>query len=231
MRWLLVLLFAASVSVSAHAAEETALPEKIVAEKTTVEKTETPMAAVAENKIPVAAPKGVIDNRKESEIELNLDNSKKSSSESSPVFRLLFSVSILAVIGLGAWVFLKKYTVPQAKKIQTKIKVLQQHFLGPKKSLAIVRVAGESILIGITEQNISMIKSLSLLDDEVPEEAPQHFGQVMADFDEEETTPAPVAKASKKKVFSKELDADEEFAISGIKDIVSKRLKGMRSFE
>ena len=55
------------------------------------------------------------------------------------------------------------------------IKVLTQYALGPKKSLAIIRVAGESILIGVTEQNISMIKSLSLIDDELPDMAPQHF--------------------------------------------------------
>jgi flagellar protein FliO/FliZ len=145
------------------------------------------------------------------------------------------TLSILGVVGTGAFIFLRKYSVPKEKKHQTQIKVLQQHYLGPKKSLAIVRVAGESILVGITDHNISMIKSLSLLDDEVPEEAPKSFGKVMgkmeqADFSEDDNADEPAARVSFKSR-AKEMDADEEFAISGIKDIVSKRLKGMRSFQ
>ncbi len=163
----------------------------------------------------------------ESNIPLNLEKAKKASTEESGVFRILFTLSILGLVGGGAYFFLKKYSIPQAKQNQTQIKVLQQHYLGPKKSLAIVRVAGESILIGVTDHNISMIKSLSLLDDEVPEEAPQTFNKVLgglASSSNDEVT-EPVRKATK------DLDADEEFAISGIKDIVSKRLKGMRSIQ
>jgi flagellar protein FliO/FliZ len=177
----------------------------------------------------VASPgaEGEKDVRSEAEIPLNLDANKKAATEGSSVFRILFTLSILGLVGAGAYVFLRKYSVPKAMKHQTQIKVLQQHYLGPKKSLAIVRVAGESILIGVTEHNISMIKPLSLLDDEIPEEAPESFGRVLgsqrpqADFDE--------PRGEERK--TKTLDADEEFAISGIKDIVSKRLKGMRSLQ
>ncbi|MFV3408278.1 FliO/MopB family protein [Bdellovibrio bacteriovorus] len=222
MRWLFSLIFV--VSVSAHA-EEASTPTAAASESQ-----ELSAAATAE-------PKDVTknDNRKESEILLNLESNKKAASEGGGVFRILFTLSMLGVVGTGAYFFLRKYKIPKAMKHQTQIKVLQQHYLGPKKSLAIVRVAGESILIGVTDHNISMIKSLSLLDDEVPEEAPQSFGKVLgqsaaADVDftdtaDTEETPAP------RKRSAKDLDLDEEFAISGIKDIVSKRLKGMRSFQ
>lgn len=199
------------LSFSAQAAEVAAeVTTEVVAEATAVPAVTT--SAVA------AAPS-------EAEIPLNLDANKKAATEGSGVFRILFTLSILGLVGAGAYVFLRKYSVPKAMKHQTQIKVLQQHYLGPKKSLAIVRVAGESILIGVTEHTISMIKPLSLLDDEIPEEAPQSFDRVLgnqgpqADFDE---TPRETRKI-------KTLDTDEEFAISGIKDIVSKRLKGMRS--
>jgi flagellar protein FliO/FliZ len=43
----------------------------------------------------------------------------------------------------------------------------------------VVQVAGESVLIGITEHNISMLKTLSLLDDEIPDSSPAKFGPVM----------------------------------------------------
>ncbi|NUN07528.1 MAG: flagellar biosynthetic protein FliO [Bdellovibrio sp.] len=214
-------------SVSAQAADTVA--DEVVA----VSALESPVAAasvaekVDEASAVVATPeKSKAESLKESEIPLNLDGGKKVAQEDSSVFRIMFTLSILGLVGAGAFFFLRKYKIPKAAKHQTQIKVLQQHYLGPKKSLAIVRVAGESILVGITDHNISMIKSLSLLDDEVPEEAPQSFGRVLGDIDE---TPTASERAPAKR--AKELDADEEFAISGIKDIVSKRLKGMRSLQ
>lgn len=226
MRLLLSLIFIFSISAQAAEPVETAV--------TPVEVAATEGVAVSQTSESVEKP--AVDNRKESEIPLNLEKDKKATAEGSGVFRILFTLSILGLLGTGAFFFLRKYKVPRAMKTQTQIKVLQQHYLGPKKSLAIVRVAGESLLIGITDQNISMLKSLSLLDDEVPEEAPQNFGKVLgvlnnakAGFIDAADDIEPVAN-SKKKV-AKDLDADDEFAISGIKDIVSKRLKGMRSFQ
>lgn len=209
MRLLLSLFFV--VSLNAQAAEEVVDSLKGAETPAVAEKVEKAKAEVLE----------------ESDIPLNLDKNKKASSEDSGVFRILFTLSILGLVGAGAYFFLKKYSIPQAKQTQTQIKVLQQHYLGPKKSLAIVRVAGESILIGVTDQNISMIKSLSLLDDEIPEEAPQAFNKVLGGLSgaANEEVAAPARKTAK------ELDSDEEFAISGIKDIVSKRLKGMRSIQ
>lgn len=154
--------------------------------------------------------------KQESEILLNLNDNKKSAAEGGGAMRVFFTLSLLGLIGTGAFYFLRKYSIPKERKHQTQIKVLQQHYLSPKKSLAIVRVAGESILIGVTDHNISMIKSLSLLDDEVPEEAPQNFNKVLGSLDPQKKS---------------DTEADDEFAISGIKDIVSKRLKGMRSFQ
>jgi flagellar protein FliO/FliZ len=230
MRWLLSVCLVISCSV-AFAAEETATSaETTTVEKTSVENADT--AAVAEQTSPALPP--AKDTRKESEIPLNLDGPKKATNEGSGVFRVLFTISILGLVGVGAFFFLRKYRRPQASKHQTQIKVIQQHYLGPKKSLAIIRVAGESILIGITDHNISMIKNLSLLDDEIPEEAPRSFGKVLGNMDiqedqEEEVVQKPTKASNRRAAAATELDPDEEFAISGIKDIVSKRLKGMRS--
>lgn len=169
---------------------------------------------------PVAtAPEASKETPKESDIALNLDKEKKHSENDSSVFRVLFSLVILGVVGVGAFFCLRKYAIPKAMKSQTQIKVLQQHYLGPKKSLAIIRVAGESILIGVTDTNISMIKSLSLLDDEVPEETPQNFAGAMRSLE----SPTPGA--------SHGAQDGEDFSFGSIKDVVAKRLKGMRSLE
>lgn len=200
MRYLLTLIFVFSGTVQAASDETASSPAPVAVEK-------------------------AVDTRTEAEIPLNFEAKKNAASESSGVFRILFTLSLLGLVGTGAFVFLRKYSIPKEKKHQTQIKVLQQHYLGPKKSLAIVRVAGESILIGVTDHNISMIKSLSLLDDEIPAEAPQNFHRVL----QNETSQTEKENLTQKA--AKTLDPDEEFAISGIKDIVSKRLKGMRSLQ
>jgi flagellar protein FliO/FliZ len=182
-----------------------------------------------------------VDNRVESEIPLNLETSKKSANDGVGIFRILLTLSILGIVGTGAFVFIRKYSVPKDRKHQTQIKVLQQHFLGPKKSLAIIRVAGESILIGITDQNISMIKSLSLLDEDVPEESADSFNKVLKKgLSMENMTFSESSKSSRdseqtalneqEQLDALDTAATEQFAIKGIKDIVSKRLRGMRTF-
>lgn len=224
MRWMLSLVFI--ISVSAQAADE------VVAQSDAAKTSISTDVVSAET---ISGEKAKVDTRKESEIPLNLEAHKKSASEDGGLFRILFTLSMLGLVGTGAFFFLRKYSVPKERKHQTQIKVLQQHYLGPKKSLAIVRVAGESILIGVTDHNISMIKSLSLLDDEIPEEAPKNFEKVLGknDWDSKVEFENSDAKENplRSKRAPKDLDADEEFAISGIKDIVSKRLKGMRSIQ
>lgn len=168
----------------------------------------------------VAVKDAHIEDKKESEIPLNLNSPKKASEEGSPIFRVILIVSMMGLLGTGAYIYVRKNSkVGFAAGKNNEIKVLTQHYLGPKKSLAIIRVAGESILIGVTDQNINMIKSLALLDDEVPEEIPNsNFADLFGGV--------PATKAAPQE----EVD-EEEFSIRGVKDVVSKKLKGMRSFQ
>lgn len=161
-----------------------------------------------------------IKNLKETEIPVQLEATKKAASHESPFIRIFLSLGIISILGAGAFFFLRKYRFSNDKKSQAaQIKVLTQHYLGPKKSLAIVRVAGESVLIGITDHNISMIKSLSLLDEDMPEEIPKEFQTVFA-------------KKVKSDGSSEESSENkDDFSISGIKDFVTLKLKNMRSLE
>jgi len=189
------------------------------AKVTTSQKTEVVAAAETATSPTTEAPKA--ETKKESEIPLNLESPKKSSEDGHPIFKILLAFSMMGVVGTGAFIFIRKYSKNNyALSKQNQIKVITQHYLGPKKSLAIIRVAGESILIGVTENNINMIKSLSLLDDEVPEATPNNFSEVFAEE-------APVDRV----IADQQNDEDEEFSIRGIKDVVSKRLKGMRNFQ
>ena len=85
---------------------------------------------------------------------------KKASSSSQLWWRMIASLAIVLVLFGGGMYGLKKW--PGAKKITGRgrmIEVLSQHHLGPKRSLAVVRVAGEACLIGVTDQNITILKT------------------------------------------------------------------------
>lgn len=142
----------------------------------------------------------------ESEIPVHLDNAKKTSATDSPWMRMFMGLSVAAILSAGAWVLVRRAkSKAGSKEAAPQIKVLTQHYLGPKRSLAIIRVAGESILIGVTDQNISLIKELSLLDEEIPVNVPTNFNQSLEDA--------------------------EDFSMTGIKDFVSTRLKNMRTIQ
>lgn len=163
----------------------------------------------------------------EENIPLNLEAKAINAESNSPWTRLFISLAVIGVVGIGLIVGVKRFAKDKVHVGgNVKVKVVSQHSLGPKKSLAVIHVAGESILIGITDHNISMIKSLALIDDEIEEETPTNFHSEIQKANSKDTytrQPAPkitqaVAKA----------DHDDEFSIGNIKDLVSSKLKEMR---
>lgn len=146
----------------------------------------------------------------EDQIPLNVETVKKSNTSEAGTGRFVLVMGAVTVIAGLAYFLAKKYGRPGNTQ-HTQIKVLTQHYLGPKKSLAIVRVAGESVLIGITDHSINLIKPLSLLDDEIPETVQPQFEKVMQDQEKVQQM------------------GSEEFSIRHIKDVVSLKLKGIRN--
>lgn len=148
--------------------------------------------------------------------------------------RLILTLVILATL-LGAASFaIRRWAGHRALRSQnTKIKVLTQHHLGPKKSLAIIQVAGESLLIGVTDQNISMLKTLSLLDEDIPGSVPGSFEQAITDFDDQDGFDRPESgQSATRGRESRERGEADDFAMRGlseIRDVVSNRLKNMRN--
>ncbi len=149
--------------------------------------------------------------KNESEIPV-LAQAKTEKSEAKPAStsRILWSLGLVLALLFGFSVFIKRFAKRSPLKKNSQIKILTQHYLGPKKSLAIIRVAGESMLIGVTEQNINLIKSLALLDDEIPQGTDGTFSQSL-----------------ERNLGSDDSETDE-FSISKIKDFVSDRLKNMK---
>ena len=158
-----------------------------------------------------------LDDRDESEIPVLAPARVKEAKSGSAYGRILTSLGIVFVLGMGVLLFIKWWSKNyRPNKMASKIQVLTQHSLGPKRNLAIIRVAGETILLGVTDHNISMIKELSLMDDELPEFTPDSFSN---ELDKELVSESPEAVLLAEK---------DEFSEVGITNAISERLKGMK---
>ncbi len=154
----------------------------------------------------------------EDQIPLKIEQQVKAADPATNTTKMLVSFVVVGLMLGAAYYLIRKYGTANKSgaKSNMQIKILSQHFLGPKKSLAIVRVAGESILIGVTEQNISMIKALSLMDDELPQVLPKNFEDTL------------VEKAD---ALNDIENMEDEFSFAGLKTTVSQKLKSMRSLQ
>jgi len=107
--------------------------------------------------------------------------SEKADKNTSDVTKIIFTVlSILFLGGYSIWYLKRKSKMVNGSESILKIKMLTQFHIGPKKSLAVVRVAGESLLLSITENDIRLIKTLSLLDEDLPDELPENFNDSLS---------------------------------------------------
>jgi flagellar protein FliO/FliZ len=178
-------------SVSALATEEVAAVAAVTPETTVIS------AATPENEIP-----------------LKIAQAGKSDAQSASGQKAIFTIGILlALAGAGYYAVRRFSHANKPGKSNMQIKILSQHYLGPKKSLAVIRVAGESILIGITDQNISMMKTLALLDDELPQVLPKDFNESMTE-----------------QGVDQDIETDD-FSFEGIKSTVSEKIKSMRNIQ
>ncbi len=165
----------------------------------------------------------------ESEMPLNLQagqvQAKDSESSAKTVLGLVF---VLAVLG-GTYYFVRRYAnskVPQSTLMQ--IKVIAQHHLGPKKSVAVIRVAGESMLVGITDNQINLIKSLSILDEDFATTAKNQLGDG-ADMIADEV--AEVSEKASASYGSGASTVSEDFSFADLKTTVSAKIKSARGFQ
>ena len=207
-----------NVEVKTNAVKKAVDEEKIAKVKTT-EKKSKPKSSEVELNIEASAGAVLNKDAPESEIPVFKKTKVESKESSSALMRIMMSLIIVILCGVGI-VFFGKWWSKKYKKndLNTQMIVMSQYHLGPKKSLTIVRVAGEYILLGVTDQNINMIKSLSFIDDEVPIQYPVDFQNEL----KKDHTVVPKMKED-------EQMAIEEMNLSSIADVVNNKLEGMRT--
>lgn len=188
---ILGVLFLAAAHAVGENVDEVMQSDKTASEQQLVEAAET---MIAEDALKKAAPtqatnQVAVQTPTEAQIPV-LKNERSPKAEApSNWMRLIGSAVFVLVLTAGLIVVIKK--VSKQKNIvgkKVRIEVLHQHFLGPKKSVALIQVAGEAVLIGVTDHNINMIKSVALIDDEVDGEPQDFNGFLEEDFTVEQLT-------------------------------------------
>ena len=140
---------------------------------------------------------------------------KKVAVETAQPLWLRMAISLIIVLSMAFGLILWLKRSPRFKKTLGKaplIELLHQIPIGGRNTLAVIRVAGESVLIGISDQKISMLKSLTLLEEEAPKQAAvqARFGKTL------------------KKALNTPSEHEEEFAMKGLKDAVRDRLRNLK---
>jgi flagellar protein FliO/FliZ len=159
----------------------------------------------------------------EDKIPVLVNQKKAEASTSDSIYKILLMIVGVSLSGVGIYIYLKKVSKqinPKSSLMQ--IKVLTQHHFGPKRSIAVIRVAGESILVGITDHNINVLKTLSLLDDDIPDGTPQDFNKTVSEVKNESRNI--VRNESTNEMTSN----DDDFEFAGIRDMVTSKIKNFR---
>lgn len=152
----------------------------------------------------------------EKDIPLDLDSSgdnqsKATQSQYGRIFGAVGAILFFGLILLG-WI-LRKGVNGSLRSEMKNIKILAKKNLGGKKDLMIVRVAGESILLGVTDHNINLIKPLSLMDDELPPGEVQSFSEQIEEHME------PIEEVD----FPEEIDNYAVSSLDSVREVVTQR--------
>lgn len=174
------------------------------------------VAAPAEN---VTVEKAAYD---ETVIPLKINDEKAQVGEKqNSTAKMTLGFILVAVLLTGGIFYVRRYSgSKESQSSLMQIKVVAQHYLGPKKSVAVIRVAGESMLVGITDNQINLIKSLAVLDEDmVQTNAPTTFAKVNA------------AIAAESDNDQMNTAVEEEFSFADLKSTVADKLKSVRGFQ
>ena len=176
-----IVILSAVFCLNARAAEEkssdealVAAAEQLIAEGQAEDKNQSEATPVVEAK-KEAEPK-------ESEIPVVMSSAKPEGAKDNGIWRLVASLGVVAVTAAIALFAAKRWGRKKDKGGQkARIELMHQLHMGPRKSIGLIRVAGETILVGITDQNINMLKAVTLIDEELEHIAHKDFNGFLED--------------------------------------------------
>lgn len=130
---------------------------------------------------PAAEPAKALE-AKESEIPVQLQSQTKTRENSNILWRLAASLAFLGVVAAVLYFATRRWARPKdAKAKGARIEMIHQFHIGPRRSIALIRVAGETMLVGVTDHNINMLKPVTLIDDELEGLMKKDFNNFLED--------------------------------------------------
>lgn len=148
----------------------------------------------------------------EMEIPLGIKKAKAAESAAPSLKRAAAGFFVIVVLLVSALLITRKMKSKKSGAAfnHDSITVISQKYLGPKRNLVLIRVTGEYLLLGVTDHNISLIKNLNVVDDEIPElMSGKNFNDVL---DKKEKSTENFAAAGTD-------DVEDSFSVSSLDDI------------
>lgn len=73
------------------------------------------------------------------------------------ILTLLFVLGLMGAALYALKLYMKKSGTAQVKGMKAPVRVITTAFLGPKRNIAVVEVAGEVLVLGLTPQSITFL--------------------------------------------------------------------------
>jgi flagellar protein FliO/FliZ len=176
----------------------------------TDQKSEEHIAAVSTIKVDASESIALDTNAPENEIPLKPTKATATVSGMPSLKRIAAGFFVIGLLVVSAIVMTRKMKSKQAGKAFSadSITVVSQKYLGPKRNLVLVRVTGEYLLLGVTDHNISLIKNLNVVDDEIPElMGNKNFKEELRKKEEPNT------------MYAEASDVEDSFSVSSLDDV------------
>lgn len=125
--------------------------------------------------MPLLAQTAITDSTKLTVTADSLDNTLSQRGELNDYFyRVIWgTILVVALLVFGLYVY-KRFMGNQAVLNKGNIKILSRLNIGPRQTILIISVEGKRLLLGVTDQNINVLKELEDNDTEaLPEQLPE----------------------------------------------------------
>lgn len=76
------------------------------------------------------------------------------------ILKLVFPLFLIVALLYGVLLFVKKYQFKGSKITSDNLKILTTMMLMPKKYLSVVKVNNKVLILGVSEQSITLLKEL-----------------------------------------------------------------------
>lgn len=83
------------------------------------------------------------------------------------ILNLIFPLLLISILLYAVLFFVKKYSFKRVNNQLLDVKVINNQMIMPKKFLSVVKVKNHLLILGVSEQNISLLKEIPIEENEI----------------------------------------------------------------